>query len=157
MGTVGRLPSAPKRRATPGRDGDFQTRRHSQWGEPPASVQTKGDQPFRRATGPRGSIDRWPTYLLAASRDRLKPGRQGPIRFHRGPTEGVKGVIRVSGARDTLMCRRLQEIGRKVSTGSGRCQRCHWVSQGVKTTHCFRGPHGLLSLRYGPPFTWEHG
>ena len=74
---------------------------------------------------------------FSRSVENLVPGaHSGP----HGPTQGVEGVTKVSGRRDTLMCRRLQGIGRRVSRGSGRAQRCHWVSQGVKTTLPLRGP-----------------
>jgi hypothetical protein len=66
----------------------------------------------------------------------------------RGPWDGVKGVTKGSVRRDTLKSQSAQQIGRRVSRGSGRGQGCHWVSQGVKTTPPLVAPFRLPTPKH---------
>jgi hypothetical protein len=93
-----------------------------------------------RGAGPRASGGRWLLDPLGISRDRLQPAARGSTGVHAKGSKVSEGVTRVPGKRDTLKCRQLPEIRRKGSKGSARGQRVRTVSQGVITTHCFRGP-----------------
>jgi len=110
-------------------------------------------RPAQGSTGPpRGPLAVGRLILLSFQEIGRKRGVPGSRGVQGGSTEGVKGVTRGSCRVDTLKSGQLQPIRRKVSTVSRRGQRCHWVSQGVKPTHCFRGP-----LRGGRLAAWVEG